>query len=159
MENRRHYLKVLDLPDNANQADIRKAYRKLAKQFHPDVNQSPNANQQFEALRTAYMALSRQLSDPNPPTKPNKPSVKKTQNAQNKAQMRQAFMAKAQARSAYQDKLELQEFLQSRVRKFWRIFGIINLCLGLLLIIDHSLPTQGFYYTGRFEELHNIQLI
>ncbi|HOU24865.1 MAG TPA: DnaJ domain-containing protein, partial [Anaerolineae bacterium] len=32
------YYKILGVDKNATQADIKKAYRKLARQYHPDVN-------------------------------------------------------------------------------------------------------------------------
>ena len=37
------YYKVLGVDKNANQKDIQKAYRKLARQYHPDVNPGDNA--------------------------------------------------------------------------------------------------------------------
>ena len=52
------YYKVLGLDRNATQADIRKAYRRLAKQYHPDVNkQDPQAQERFQEINEANEVL------------------------------------------------------------------------------------------------------
>ncbi len=52
------YYKVLGVPEQATQDDIKKAYRKLAKQLHPDVNQkNPTAQERFKAVSEAYAVL------------------------------------------------------------------------------------------------------
>ena len=52
------YYKVLGLDRNATQADIRKAYRKLAKQYHPDVNKNdPQAQERFQEINEANEVL------------------------------------------------------------------------------------------------------
>jgi curved DNA-binding protein CbpA len=50
---------VLNLPRTASQEEIKKRYRELARQFHPDVNQGdPNASKKFAAATGAYKTLS-----------------------------------------------------------------------------------------------------
>jgi len=49
--------RTLGLPRTADQATIRKAYRKLAKTLHPDVNNAPNAEARFKAINAAYDIL------------------------------------------------------------------------------------------------------
>ena len=52
------YYKVLGIDRSATQADIRKAYRKLAKQYHPDVNkQDPRAQERFQEINEANEVL------------------------------------------------------------------------------------------------------
>ena len=48
---------TLGVPKTADQATIRKAYRKLAKSLHPDVNDAPNAEKRFKAVNAAYDTL------------------------------------------------------------------------------------------------------
>lgn len=55
---RSHY-DVLGVPRNASQEDIKKRYREMARQYHPDVNRAnPSAAQIFGQITTAYKALS-----------------------------------------------------------------------------------------------------
>jgi len=53
------YYKVLGLDKSATDADIKKAYRKLALEYHPDRNQDdPKAEEKFKQLNEAYSVLS-----------------------------------------------------------------------------------------------------
>jgi hypothetical protein len=51
------YYKVLEIPRDASVDDIRKAYRAKAKLVHPDVNNSPKANEVFQVVSEAYEVL------------------------------------------------------------------------------------------------------
>jgi len=51
------YYEIFGLKENATKNDIRKAYRKLAMQFHPDKNPDPKAHQLFIQLTEAYEFL------------------------------------------------------------------------------------------------------
>lgn len=46
--------KILDLNPGANQSEIKQAFRKKAKIFHPDHNPSPSANQEFIRIKQAF---------------------------------------------------------------------------------------------------------
>jgi molecular chaperone DnaJ len=65
MSNRREkrdYYDVLGIGKDASDTDVKLAYRRLAKQFHPDVNKTdPNAKEKFIEVQEAYEVL----SDPN----------------------------------------------------------------------------------------------
>ena len=45
---------VLGIPENSSVDDAKKAYRKLAKEFHPDVNKDANAEEKFKEISQAY---------------------------------------------------------------------------------------------------------
>ena len=56
---KRDYYKVLDVPRNASEADIKKAYRRLAMKFHPDRNPGDkDAEESFKEVKEAYEVLS-----------------------------------------------------------------------------------------------------
>lgn len=52
------YYKVMGLPDRATAADVKQAYRYLAKRFHPDVSKEQNAESRFQQVGEAYEMLS-----------------------------------------------------------------------------------------------------
>ena len=49
---------TLEISDNASESEIKKAYRKLARQYHPDVNKDPKAEEKFKEINAAYEILS-----------------------------------------------------------------------------------------------------
>jgi curved DNA-binding protein len=53
------YYKILGVPRNASEEDIKKAYRKLAMQYHPDRNPGKEqwANEKFKEINEAYAVL------------------------------------------------------------------------------------------------------
>jgi curved DNA-binding protein len=55
---KRDYYEVLGISKTASEDDIRKAYRKLARQFHPDVNKAADAQARFTEVQEAYDILS-----------------------------------------------------------------------------------------------------
>lgn len=55
---KRDYYEVLGLQKGATEAEIKKAYRQLAKKYHPDVNKAPDAEEKFKEINEAYEVLS-----------------------------------------------------------------------------------------------------
>jgi len=55
---KRDYYEVLGLSKSASTSEIKKAYRKLAKEFHPDRNRAADAEEKFKEIKNAYEILS-----------------------------------------------------------------------------------------------------
>ena len=50
--------KTLEISEGASEAEIKKAYRKLARKYHPDVNKDKGAEEKFKEINSAYEILS-----------------------------------------------------------------------------------------------------
>ncbi|MED4453432.1 molecular chaperone DnaJ [Metabacillus fastidiosus] len=55
---KRDYYEVLGLGKNATKDELKKAYRKLSKQYHPDINKEADADEKFKEITEAYEVLS-----------------------------------------------------------------------------------------------------
>lgn len=56
--NKRDYYEVLGVDKNASETDIKSAFRRLAKKYHPDVSKEENASEKFKEAQEAYAVLS-----------------------------------------------------------------------------------------------------
>lgn len=54
----KNYYDILGVSKDANPEDIKSAYRKLAKKYHPDINKEPGASEKFKEINEAYECLS-----------------------------------------------------------------------------------------------------
>lgn len=57
MNEYKDYYKIMGLPRDASEKDIKLAYRRLARKYHPDLNKEADAEEKFKALGEAYDVL------------------------------------------------------------------------------------------------------
>lgn len=55
----RDYYELLGVPRDASEADVKKAFRRLARELHPDVSDAPDAQERFREVVEAYEVLSK----------------------------------------------------------------------------------------------------
>ncbi len=55
---KKDYYEILGVPRNATKEEIKRAYRRLVLQYHPDRNKSPEAEEKFKEISEAYAVLS-----------------------------------------------------------------------------------------------------
>jgi len=88
MESKRYY-EILQVPPSASPEDIKAAYRRLVRKYHPDVNpNNANAERLFKSLGEAYKILSdpaqRRIYDQSLSPPPEKPDVRSAEKAYKK---------------------------------------------------------------------------
>jgi DnaJ-class molecular chaperone len=57
---------ILEISDSASQSEVKSAYRKLAKKYHPDVNKDPGAEEKFKQVSDAYESIINPKPQQNP---------------------------------------------------------------------------------------------
>ena len=142
-----NYYEILGISKDAGQQEIRQAYRMLAKQWHPDKNQSTEAHQRFAEINQAHETLSDPLkrklydlrqqvghvfSGPMPWTARRKPSPEE--------QRRQYWQSEAGQRR--KKELEREAVIFSRINRVLKFVAIISLAMGLLLVSEKYLASS-----------------
>jgi hypothetical protein len=127
------YFKILEIPQDASEMEIKLAYRKKAKEFHPSQNKSPEALDQFILVNEAYEILIHKntheiyLQDFSSAHDPLKYEVYYN------------WMNKARTRAAQHAGLSISEFLNTPFYKSTHMYSspvlFIFLIAGLLLLI------------------------
>ena len=55
---KRDYYEILGVPRGASESELKSAFRNLARKYHPDVNDAPDAEDKFKEINEAYGVLS-----------------------------------------------------------------------------------------------------
>jgi DnaJ-domain-containing protein 1 len=150
--------KILGLKPGASPQEIRRAYRSLVKKYHPDKNNSADANDKFIAIQTAYELLINGKID-------NQSSNQVRQNEKQRAEhdteqraayenyrnyAREKYAQRKAAEEAYKTAF-IQDLKSSWKGKWHQIAAILGLCLFFVVWIDFYLPeAQRSIFPERF---------
>ena len=134
MEN--HYLAVLNLAPGATERDIRRAYRRLAKQYHPDRSSSPDTADRFIEITEAY----RFLTEVGPSPQQQSVAYDYDSEAQEYERWRQAAKEYARQRAAERFRQRINATLRFN-RVFRWIIPLVAL-VELVYIVDYQLPAE-----------------
>ncbi|TRX55954.1 hypothetical protein FNH22_17470 [Fulvivirga sp. M361] len=129
-----YYLDRLEVQPGASAAEIKAAYRKLAKQFHPDVNKSPEAERRFIEIHEAYKFL----TEVGPA--PNNESISYNFDPREQAYDAWREKAKAYAQEKAREAKKEQKRLLKQLYTYFNYAAIVIMLLNLLLLIDYYLP-------------------
>lgn len=131
-----YYLTILELEPGATKSDIKKAYRRLSKVYHPDLNKSPEAHQKFIELTEAYTFLTQ--VGPRPHQEP----IAYDYNPEVVEYELWRERAKAKARQKAKEEAKLQRELIKKIFWIFRKGAIGLIVFNILLVIDLTLPRK-----------------
>lgn len=133
------YYKILGIEVGSDEKSIRKAYRNLAKTYHPDKNPSAEAAQRFIEITEAYEVLTGKKA-----INQQKKGAKSPEQEQREREERMH-----EARKRYENKM-LKDYLDNELYyrklsrgkrwKLLRVIATIGSILAFCILIDHFLP-------------------
>lgn len=131
------YLQILGLTTGATEQDIKSAYRRLAKKYHPDINDNEEARQQFLIVTEAYKFL----MDVGP--RPNQEYVSYDYNPYQEQYDQWRESAKSYARQRAAEEAANRQGLLEKIFSYFYYINLIVLAFNLLIVIDNFLPEQA----------------
>lgn len=135
---------ILNLPYNATADEVKKAYRMLAKQYHPDRNNNSTSHNDFILIETAYSTVNRYLSAKQQPVYSIVDELKRADDI-NRAHAERVWQEKQKKKKEQEAKInEYIDFYYDGFTAGWRktysyIISIAGCMLSLLLLIDSYL--------------------
>ncbi|WMJ73172.1 DnaJ domain-containing protein [Cytophagaceae bacterium ABcell3] len=148
------WYRELELTPGADKEQIKKAFRRLAKRYHPDINQAPGAQAKFIRLRQAHD----HLMNPEKYRRPTKANYTKTSSTKNTRRSRYSTSQKNSSTNRNNAKEEQRKKADERRKKaeakrwarneeamrkicyFMKYPVAFLLLFNALLVIDYTLP-------------------
>lgn len=154
MHNR--YLETLQLEPGATKSDVKAAFRKLSKVYHPDINKDESAKEKFIAIHEAYKFLT------DVGSKPNNEPVAYNYNPEKAAYEEWRRRAREYAWKKTKEAQRHQQLQIALILKYFNYVAAIIFAFNLVLSLDYFLPwkeskepirfTSKVYETGRYSK-------
>lgn len=151
------FYSILGLPYGASKLEVKKAYRRLAMQWHPDKNPSPEARQKFILITQAYDALmegrtyassqqTRTYSSPKPAAAPQQKFRSKDEIRRESMQVNHARLLKKflEIRNHYCRPGQLEENRNAMYKSIRLQFGLSGGVLLAAILVPFLLMQPGF---------------
>lgn len=153
------YYKILEIPRDASLDDIKKAYRIKAKLVHPDVNNSPKANEVFAVVNEAYDVLCDETKRYLHDVKLNYADTAKADAERKKHYYGSSVKNNSYTNSfqydwnsfenvAYKEKTDEDYYKQAPV--FYNLFFLSGMTIGFIIIIVMLVGTFKHYWPFPF---------
>lgn len=149
MNPKQKYFQILGIPPTTDKTIIKKAYRKLAFKYHPDVNDSAEAQSKFIELTDAYDILLGVKKLPKTRAGAVRKKGNNTTSESTKYEREERIKAaKARYKKAKQKELEDEatyylKMISGKKWKFFKIFSVFSSIFALALCVDFSWPTES----------------
>ena len=144
-----NYYQILQLPETARIQEIKSAYRRLAKKFHPDLNKSPDAHNNFILVNEAYEFLIRLNTAPTR-TVHNREHQKFSREQIYKKWVEHE-REKARARVSNEAKRKFEQFRKSPIYKttqiIYNFYDLFSISVGLLIIVASIIGLFSDYHS------------
>lgn len=142
------YYDILGVNENASIDDIKKAYRQKAKLYHPDLNKSPEAHEQFVLLNEAHEYLIN-LKTGKVYSNSKRAYTRPKATYASYKEWEQAERAKARERARQHAQMEYEAFTKTEYYKNFEAAGIIGEYLYLLsVVLIFSIPLIAYIFKG-----------
>ena len=137
MPNKNYYLQVLELAPGATKGEVKAAYRRLSKIYHPDISQDEQAQEKFIAVNEAYKFLT--TVGPNP----HQEAVSYDYDPKQEEYERWRQKARAYARRQAQEAIKRQNELIKMILYGFNFFAVLYISFNTVAGIDYLLPTEA----------------
>lgn len=170
------YYQILGIDRSANNNEINKAFRILAKKYHPDINKSSDASNKFIELYEAYEILKdqekrkeydrliyRNYAKKNSSDRNENTDATRTTNENETYKNYQTWADKANQRGKYYSEINYKEVLKQSFRDVGDVLlEIIITCIlrvltGVLLFASIGIPLTLLFYSS--DNLRNVNLV
>lgn len=160
----KNYYKTLGLTRNCTQAEIKSAYKELAKKWHPDKNKLVNAHDMFIEIHEAYEILSNPIKRASYDELFSENNSVVLVNKEFKQKQHDDFVKEAKQKAHSVSRMNIDSFLENLFMSFdylkaifWGVMGISLIGAATYIVIDE--PTGDSIFTSIFAGLFGIGML